>query len=127
MSTPSPLDITPLVGRRGWDLEAPYGLFAAGANGVTVIRSEEVNRVELQLGDGDYTGHLRTGSGLAPLPVGSRLDTATKTFTWAPGVGFVGRYDFVFVRSTRRARCVATGGTASSCTRRVVGASVHKS
>ena len=64
-----------------------------------MIRSEEVNRVELQLGDGESTGYLRTPAGLAPLPIGSRLDRATNTFTWAPGVGFVGRYDFVFVRS----------------------------
>jgi hypothetical protein len=96
----APLDTTPLVGRRGWDLEAAYGSFAVGANGVTVIRSEEVNRVELQLGAGDYVGYLRTPAGLAPLPIGSRLDRATNTFTWAPGVGFVGRYDFVFGRSS---------------------------
>jgi hypothetical protein len=99
----APRDTSPLTVRRGWDLEAPFALFGAGANGVTVIRSEEVNRVELQLGDGDYTGHLRTDAGLAPLPIGSRLDTTTNTFTWAPGVGFVGRYDFVFVRSANGA------------------------
>ena len=93
------LDTTPLAGRRGWDLEAPFGLFGAGATGITVIRSEEVNRVELQLGDGDITGYLRTAAGLAPLPIGSRIEHATNTFTWAPGVGFVGRYDFVFVRA----------------------------
>jgi Tol biopolymer transport system component len=95
----SPLDTTPLAGRRGWDLAAPYGLFAADSTGVTVIRSEEVSRVELHLGDGDYAGHLRTHNGLEPLPIGSRLDQATNTFTWAPGPGFVGTYDFVFVRS----------------------------
>ena len=95
----APLDTTPLAGRRGWDLEAPYGTFGTGANGITVIRSEEVNRVELQLGDGDITGHLRTPAGLTPLPIGSRLDRTTNTFTWAPGVGFVGPYNFVFVRS----------------------------
>jgi hypothetical protein len=96
------LETTPVAGRRGWDLEAPFGLFGAGATGVTVIRSEEVSRVELQLGDGTYSGYLRTPAGLTSLPVGSRLDTATNTFTWAPGVGFVGRYDFVFVRSLNR-------------------------
>ena len=95
----APLETTPLVGRRGWDLEAANGSFGAGASGTTVIRSEEVNRVELQLGDGDIAGYLRTPAGLAPLPIGSRLDRATNTFTWAPGVGFIGRYDFVFVRS----------------------------
>ena len=107
LSAPAPVDLeavaldtTPLAGRRGWDLEAPYQLFGSGANGVTVIRSEEVNRVELQLGAGNHTGYLRTPAGLASLPIGSRLDATTNTFTWAPGVGFVGRYDFVFVRST---------------------------
>jgi Tol biopolymer transport system component len=94
-----PLDTSAIAGRRGWDLEAPYGWFGAGATGVTVIRSEEVSRVELQLGEGDYRGYLRTPAGLAPLPIGSRLDPVTNTFTWAPSVGFVGRYDFVFVRS----------------------------
>ena len=109
----APQDTTPLVGRRGWDLEAPMGLFGAGASGVTVIRSEEVNRVELQLGDGDLTGYLRTTAGLAPLPIGSRLDRATDVFTWAPGVGFIGPYDFVFVRSV-------TGGVVSRRDVRVV-------
>jgi hypothetical protein len=95
-----PLDPSSLVGRRGWDLEAPYGVFGAGATGVVTIRSEEVSRVELQLGEGEHKGYLRTAAGFAPLPIGSRLDPASQTFTWAPGVGFVGRYDFVFVRST---------------------------
>jgi hypothetical protein len=35
---------------------------------------------------------------LGPLPVGSHLDLATGIYTWMPGVGFVGRYDLVFVR-----------------------------
>jgi hypothetical protein len=94
-----PPDPSPVPGRQGWDPQAPLGLFGAGASGVTVIRSEEVSRVELQLGDGDYSGYLRTAAGLTPLPVGSHIDRSTNTFTWAPGVGFVGRYDLVFVRS----------------------------
>jgi Tol biopolymer transport system component len=95
----APLDFSPLPVRRGWNLDAPFALCGAGATGVTVIRSEEVSRVELQLGDGDITGYLRTPAGAAPLPIGSRLDPTSNTFTWAPGVGFVGRYDFVFARS----------------------------
>ena len=63
-----------------------------------MIRSEEVSRVELQLGPGRYEGYLRTSEGLAALPIGSRLDPDTGVFTWAPGVGFVGAYDLVFVR-----------------------------
>ena len=75
--------------------------------GMTLIRSEEVNRVELQLPEGDYSGYLRTPAGFAPLPIGSRLDSSTNTFTWAPGVGFVGRYDFAFVRSMNGRALVA--------------------
>ena len=94
------VDTMPLVGRRGWNLEAPFESFGADGRGVTVVRSEEVNRVELRLGEGDYAGYLRTPAGLKPLPIGSRIDAATNTFTWAPGVGFVGPYNFLFVRST---------------------------
>jgi len=94
----APLDRSPLGARRGWHLEAPSRTFTSDAFGRTVIRSEEVNRVELQLGAGWDAGYLRTGDGLAPLPVGSHLDPATGAFTWAPGVGFVGAYDLVFIR-----------------------------
>ena len=91
-----------LVGRRGWDLSAPQQAFAAGASGRVVIRSEEVSRIELVLGETDgarYTGYLRTSEGLARLPIGSQLGATTGVFTWAPGVGFVGAYDFVFVQT----------------------------
>ena len=66
-----------------------------------VASGEEIDRFELWLGDRSgerYTGHVRVGEELAPLPIGSQLDAATGQFTWAPGVGFVGSYDLVFVR-----------------------------
>jgi hypothetical protein len=46
---------------------------------------------------GATAGELRVAGGLAPLPAGARLDPKDGTFTWQPGVGFVGAYDFVFV------------------------------
>ena len=95
----APLDSGAIVGRRGWNLAAPYLAFAAGRSGRVVVRSEEVNRVELHLGPAEhYSGYLRTSEGLSPLPIGSHLDKTTGVFTWAPGVGFVGAYDLVFVR-----------------------------
>jgi hypothetical protein len=66
------------------------------------MRGEEIDRFELALGTltGEtYTGYLRVGDRLESLPIGSRLDAATGAFTWSPGVGFVGSYDVVFVRS----------------------------
>ena len=74
---------------------------ASGAPGRAVIRGEEIDRFELALGahaGAHYTGHVRAGEALAPLPAGSQLDATTGAFTWAPGVGLIGRYDLVFVR-----------------------------
>ena len=97
----APQDETPVLGRRGWNLEAPWQAYGVGGAGRAVIRGEELDRFELTLGDDTnarYTGYLRTSEGLAPLPAGSQLGTATGHFTWAPGAGFIGRYDLVFVR-----------------------------
>ena len=78
-------------------------------DGLVTVHAEEVDRVDLYLGgfpvgpagasSPRYAGYLRTANGLAPLPIGSSLDPATGEFTWQPGVGFVGSYDFVFIRS----------------------------
>ena len=69
-----------------------------------------MNRVELLIGRTARRGYLRTSEGLAPLPIGSQLDTTTGVFTWAPGVGFVGAYDLVFVLGTARTSRGAAGG-----------------
>ena len=87
-----------IPGRRGWDLSAPLRAFEPDDAGRVVVRSEEVNRIELHLGQGYDAGYLKTNDGLQVLPIGSRID-ASGVFTWAPGVGFVGAYDFVFVRA----------------------------
>jgi hypothetical protein len=84
-------------GRRGFDLAAPWRSFAV-EGGRATIRAEELDRIEVQLGGPGYTGYLRAGGTLAALPIGSRLDEATGTFTWGVGVGFIFDYDLVFVR-----------------------------
>jgi uncharacterized delta-60 repeat protein len=97
----APRDDGPVLARRGWDLEGPWRWYGVGGAGRAVIRGEEIDRFELALGEqagAYYTGHVRVGAEVAPLPVGSHLDATTGLFTWAPGVGFVGRYDLVFVR-----------------------------
>jgi hypothetical protein len=90
-----------VLGRRGWDLAAPWRWYGVGGAGRAVIRGEEIDRFELAFDvpeEGHYSGHLRLSGELTALPVGSQLDAATGRFTWAPGVGFVGSYDLVFVR-----------------------------
>ena len=96
----APRDETAVIGRRGWDLETPWTQYSVGSAGRIVIRGEEVDRFELELGEHDgerYTGYLRVGDDLQALPIGSTLNDGG-SFTWAPGVGFVGKYDLVFVR-----------------------------
>jgi hypothetical protein len=96
------LDRSAITGRRGFDLGAPFRTYTVAADGRTTVRGEEMDRFELGLSGGGsadrYTGFMRVGNDLGPLPIGSHLDGSTGVFTWQPGVGFVGSYDLVFVR-----------------------------
>jgi hypothetical protein len=99
-----PVEDGPLAGRRGWSEDAPWVHYPIASAGRAVVRGEELDRFELALevtgaGREDISGYLRVADRLRPLPIGSRLDRETGRFTWAPGVGFVGAYDLVFVRS----------------------------
>ena len=73
-------------------------------NGSIALRTAELEQVELRLVNqftepgGTFEGYLVAAGELRPLPSGSTLDAATGVFTWQPGPGFVGEYDFVFVR-----------------------------
>ena len=95
-----PLDPAALTGRRGWSPDAPWRAYEERA-GRIVVRGEELDRFELLLpeaGVDRYSGYVRSGGGLTALPAGSRL--VANAFTWSPGVGFVGTYNLVFVRSS---------------------------
>jgi hypothetical protein len=97
-----PEDPSLIAGRRSWNANAPWNPYAPGRAGRATLRGEELDRFEIALAATDgqsYTGYLRVGDQLHPLPAGSHLDAGTGAFTWAPGVGFVGTYDVVFVRS----------------------------
>jgi hypothetical protein len=84
---------SPLVGRRGFDLNAPFRTYRPNAAGVVVVQAEELDRVELYTGA--TSGSLVTPNGVQPLPIGAGLD-AGGVFRWQPGVAFVGAYDFAF-------------------------------
>ncbi len=97
-----PIEPAAILGRRGWAPDAPWRSYGVGPSGRVVVRAEEVGRLELRLprtAGSTIAGYLQSGADLEPLPVGSKLDPATGTFTWSPGVGFVGTYDLVFVRT----------------------------
>ncbi len=69
------------------------------------VRTRETEQVEVKLasqfddGKASYEGYVVVGGRMRPLPVGSSLDTNTGLFTWQPGPGFLGRYEFVFLRT----------------------------
>jgi hypothetical protein len=96
-----PIDRSPLYARRGFDLSAGFSQMRADGEGSFRITGEELDRFEVQLDAGSqYAGYLRTPGGLWPLPIGSHLEPSTGVFTWQPSAGFVGRYQFVFVRDS---------------------------
>ena len=82
-----------LLGRRGFDLNAPFHPYTPNANGFVTVQSEELDRIELQTGA--TTAALLTAEGQRPLPIGAGID-ADGLFTWQPVAGFVGAYDFIF-------------------------------
>lgn len=97
----APVDRRPIRGRRGWQLDAEWTSYAPNASGRTIVRGEEVDRIELAfdaLAPRSIAGYLRAAGGLRPLPAGAQLD-ATGRFTWTPGPGFIGTYDLVFTTS----------------------------
>ena len=97
-----PVDTDPVDMRRGWSPDAAWAQQGANRAGRAIVRGEEVDRFELRVGaraGETYTGFVRAGESLQPLPAGSRLNEQTGDFVWAPGAGFVGPYNLVFVRA----------------------------
>jgi len=83
-------------GRLGFDLEGQYRMFAPGRDGVITIETQALDRIELEVGEG-AAGYFRSKNRLDTLPPGSHIDPVSGTFTWQPGPGFSGTYEFVFV------------------------------
>jgi sugar lactone lactonase YvrE len=97
-----PADAWPIDGRRGWSVDTPMAPLDITAGARTMVTVDELDRVELWLppANGERVrGFLRAHGRLRDLPAGASLDALTGIFTWAPGAGFIGRYDLVFVRS----------------------------
>jgi streptogramin lyase len=52
-----------------------------------------------------YTGFQMIGNKPRPLPIGSTLDTQRGIFYWQPGPGFIGLYNFLFIREEKSSEC----------------------
>ena len=57
------------------------------------VEKKEVGHLEF------FTGFLVIDDCLKALPIGSTLDTKRGIFSWQPGPGFYGTYEFVFIKA----------------------------
>ena len=107
-----PVSFEPQRVKKGFDIKAEPELYKPAEYGVIFLDLREVERVEVDLkamapevstggGSCAYSGFLVVGNQLRPLPVGSTLDQRKATFTWLPGPGFLGPYQFVFLRKNQ--------------------------
>ena len=83
--------------RKGFQSNAVAAFVEPDPYGVFKVEIREVERVEIDLGEGVDAGYMIVGGQLRPLPIGSTLDTEKGKFFWMPGPGFVGEYELVFV------------------------------
>jgi hypothetical protein len=63
---------------------------------VDAIEIDEMERITLRL-PGYTVGYMVVKDRLRCLPVGSGMDPKTGQFSWQPGPGFLGTYEFVFI------------------------------
>ena len=100
-----PVSTVPVYRRDGFDQNASLELAPADEFGVVRINADAVGRFTLTLSApvkderGGYEGYLVADGKLQALPAGSFLDKRAGEFYWQPGVGFVGNYQLVFVRT----------------------------
>jgi hypothetical protein len=92
------------VKRAASDDQTPAMVFPEWSGEIR-IRTRETEQVEVRLAsqfddsEASYEGYIVMNGRMRPLPIGSTLDRTSGTFSWQPGPGFVGRYEFVFLRT----------------------------
>jgi len=93
--------------RDGFSLTTPLRDSGTGVDGTSRVTAIERDRVEISVGDGskpaarpvEYAGYMVVNGYLRELPNGSSFDPARGAFYWQPGLGYVGNYDLLFVRT----------------------------
>ena len=102
LSTESVLGLAPsfkpIYLKRGIKREREPEIVEPDPYGVINVSIREVERIEVEIGvGGDYIGYLLVGDELRSLPIGSTLDSERGVFSWQPGPGFIGDYQFIFI------------------------------
>lgn len=93
-----PVNFDPIKYRRGYREGVKPEIARTDEYGKTILEIREVDRIEIELEKGVSTGYLVVGDKLRLLPIGSTLDREKGIFYWQPGPGFIGDYEFVFIR-----------------------------
>lgn len=100
-----PLSYEQVSAWRGYRADGPPELLIADGAGSRRVAIKELQRLVLRFSDGSASGdtlegRVQIGDRSEALPTGSYLDAKAGVFYWQPGIGFKGRHNLVFVRTT---------------------------
>jgi hypothetical protein len=91
----------PIYLRKGYNENARSQRIYPGASGMINIEINQMERIEINLGQPGLSGFHIVGDQSRPLPVGSTLDREKGIFYWQPGAGFTGHYRLLFMDTTK--------------------------
>ena len=100
------MTMAPVSIREGFGLGGPVRRAGIGIDGARLVSTAERDRIVLRVNPdsaspGDsYAGYLVVDGRLRELPNGSSFDPARGAFYWQPGLGYVGNYELLFVRTS---------------------------
>jgi hypothetical protein len=84
----------PIWFKTGYDDITPRGIYP-DYNGIIHLKIKELERINIHL-DRYQIGYMVVNGEPRLLPVGSTMNPKTGVFSWQPGPGFLGEYEFVF-------------------------------
>jgi hypothetical protein len=87
--------------KKGYNENARPQRIYPGASGMIDIEINQMERIEINLGQQGLKGFHIIGDQSRPLPVGSTLDREKGIFYWQPGAGFTGFYRLLFMDTTK--------------------------
>jgi hypothetical protein len=93
----TPVDFSldkPIRFKTGYENITPRGIYP-DKSGVIHLKIRELERINIHL-DRYHIGYMVVNGKPRLLPVGSKMDPKTGVFSWQPGAGFLGEYEFVF-------------------------------
>jgi hypothetical protein len=92
-----PVDLSfdrPIRFKTGYENITPGGIFPDNS-GIIHLKTRELEPINIHL-HRYHIGYMVVNGKPRLLPVGSKMDPRTGVFSWLPGVGFLGEYEFVF-------------------------------